>query len=60
MRTLRFDIYFGYRDEQGPVDCNKIYFDPKVHTLEDLFDSFIECVDEMVDQLSEDDEDATN
>lgn len=57
MREQRFDIYFGYRDEVGPVDCKKIFYDPTVHDIEDLFNAFIEMVDEATTELSEGEDD---
>lgn len=57
-KGLRFDIYYGYRGETGPLDCSKIFYDPQVHELEDLFNAFIEMVDEAVTQLSGDDEES--
>lgn len=52
MKELRFDVYYGYSDEGGPLDRIQLYFNVD-EDLEEIGDVIKRQVQDTVEELRE-------
>lgn len=50
-KQLRFDIYYGYRDEGGPRDRHQIFFDIQADDIDELGELAANLVQDFAAEL---------
>lgn len=50
-KTIRVDLYYGFRDEGGPRDRHQIYFDIVNDDIDDAIEVLKECFEDTVSEL---------
>lgn len=59
-KTVRIDLYYGFRDEGGPRDRHQIYYDIELDDIDEatevVKDCFEDAVSELINELEDGDE----
>lgn len=55
MKRIRFDLYYGYSDNNGPIDCTQLYFDIN-EDIQDIKEATAQRVEEIIGELTEGDD----